>query len=267
MTEETYDDNMVKIMNLFLSENTENSVSENEISLENNIKNNKNIVLVIDDIGYNLMQLKPFLNFPGPMTFAVLPDLPYTQEAIILIKNAGKEIILHQPMEAEGIADEGFGAIYSKMSESDIIQILEKNIDQIPYIVGISNHMGSLATRDQLIVETVLDTASSYGLYFLDSLTIRDSLVGPAAAQKRMEIWERDVFLDNKPDRESIEKKMEEGKQIASTNGRAILIGHVWSSELAQTLMDIYPALIEEGFSLSTISRIMMEEANANTGD
>ena len=41
--------------------------------------------------------------------------------------------------------------------------------------------------------------------------------------------------------------------------GYAIMIGHVWSAELAQTLSDLYPQLVDQGFSLSTISRIMMD--------
>ncbi len=49
------------------------------------------------------------------------------------------------------------------------------------------------------------------------------------------------------------------------------MIGHVWSAELAQTLMDIYPQLIEEGYSLSTISHYMiksaMGEVDAGIGD
>jgi hypothetical protein len=36
------------------------------------------------------------------------------------------------------------------------------------------------------------------------------------------------------------------------------MIGHTWSSELAETLEELYPDLVEEGYSLSTISRFMM---------
>jgi len=50
-----------------------------------------------------------------------------------------------------------------------------------------------------------------------------------------------------------------------------VMIGHVWSAELAQTLADVYPNLIEEGYSLSTISKYMMQSAagdtNARPGD
>ena len=36
------------------------------------------------------------------------------------------------------------------------------------------------------------------------------------------------------------------------------MIGHAWSSELASTLQELYPELIEQGFSLSTVARIVM---------
>lgn len=225
------------------------------------------LVIVIDDVGYNMKQLEPFLAFPGALTMAVLPNVPYSKKAAERIHAAGKELILHQPMEAIGNLDEGGGALRSGMSAAEMVRTIERNVMQLPGAVGMNNHMGSAATRDPVIVETVLDTTRRLGLYFLDSMTIGDSLVGPIAARKRVRTWERDVFLDNKPDRESMEKVIAEGKRIASRYGRAVLIGHVWSAELAQTLMDLYPALVEEGFTLSTISRIMQEEAHENSGD
>jgi polysaccharide deacetylase 2 family uncharacterized protein YibQ len=57
------------------------------------------------------------------------------------------------------------------------------------------------------------------------------------------------------------------GKKKAEKSGAAVMIGHVWSAELAQTLSDLYPMLVEEGFSLSTISRVMLGEFDADSGD
>ncbi len=225
------------------------------------------IVIVIDDVGYNMDQLEPFLKFPGSITMAVLPNVPYTKKAAEATVRSGKELILHQPMEAIGDLNEGDGALLAGMSRADLVRTIEKNMMQVPGAIGVNNHMGSAATRDALIMETLLDTSRRLGLYFLDSMTIRDSLASPTAALMRMKIWERDVFLDNQPDRDYMVRAVEEGKRIASRYGRAILIGHVWSAELADTLMDLYPGLVEEGFTLSTISKIMQEEARENPGD
>ena len=69
------------------------------------------IVIVVDDAGYNLEDLDPFLKFPGPLSIAVLPGLPHSREAARRIKAAGKELLLHQPMEALGGENPGPGAI------------------------------------------------------------------------------------------------------------------------------------------------------------
>jgi hypothetical protein len=46
------------------------------------------------------------------------------------------------------------------------------------------------------------------------------------------------------------------GMKIAERRGSAIMIGHVWSNELAQILTEMYPELVSQGFSLSTIAKI-----------
>jgi polysaccharide deacetylase 2 family uncharacterized protein YibQ len=217
------------------------------------------LVFVIDDAGYNEWQLKPFLDLPGPVTIAVLPGLPYTRKAGELVKAAGKELILHQPMEAVGGLDPGPGAIRADMDDATIRSILRRNIAELPGVVGMNNHMGSKATSDVRVMSTVLDEMATSGLYFLDSLTIGDSVVQSVASLMRQSTWERTVFLDNTPDKASILHYIAEGTKVAEKRGYAVMIGHVWSAELAQTLADLYPQLMDQGFSLSTISRIMMD--------
>jgi len=217
------------------------------------------LVFVIDDAGHNEWQLEPFLALPGPVTIAVLPGLPFTTRAAVAVRDSGKELILHQPMEALADLDPGPGAIRADMDDATIRRVLRRNLAQVPGAAGVNNHMGSRATSDVRVMSTVLDELSTAGVYFLDSLTIGDSVVQSVASIMRQSVWERSVFLDNTPDRASMLHYIAEGTKIAEKRGYAIMIGHVWSAELAQTLADLYPQLIEQGFSLSTISRIMMD--------
>lgn len=222
-------------------------------------KQKKILVFIIDDAGHNLWQLEPFLKFPGPLSISVLPSLPYSKKAAEMIKSAGKELMLHQPMEAIGELDPGPGAIWSGMDDETIRKTIRSNLTEVNGALGINNHMGSKASADTRIMSTVLDETEKLGLYFLDSLTTSDSVVHSVASLMRQSTWERSVFLDNNPDKASIQHFVVEGSKIAEKRGYAIMIGHVWSSELAQTLTDLYPVLIEQGFSLSTISKIMMD--------
>ncbi len=225
------------------------------------------LVIVIDDVGMNLSQLEPFLRFPGPITFAVLPGLPYTKAAAQRIGAAGKEVILHQPMEAEGGQNTGPGAIRSSMNEFEVLATLSSNLTQVPGALGLNNHMGSLGTQDLALMRTIMGFCRERGLYFLDSRTTAKTLAPRAAQEASMEAWERDVFLDNESDRKSMEAKLREGMGMAERKGRAVMIGHVWSSDLASLLMDMYPELVEAGFSLTSISRMMRGLDDAGPGD
>ena len=225
------------------------------------------LIFVIDDVGYNLAQLKPFLDLPFPITFAVLPGLPHSAEAARMIRAAGKELILHQPMESVGGANPGPNAIYLSTSPSEAAAIVRRNLDSLPGAVGMNNHEGSAVTQNEALMEAIMAVAKSRGIYYLDSLTITDTATEGIALREKIRYWERDVFLDNSPDPVSIVQYVEVGKKKAEKNGAAVMIGHVWSAELAQTLSDLYPSLIEGGFSLSTISKVMLEEADASTGD
>jgi polysaccharide deacetylase 2 family uncharacterized protein YibQ len=73
-----------------------------------------------------------------------------------------------------------------------------------------------------------------------------------------IKIGERDVFIDNIQEKAAMIRSMEEGMKKAEQKGSAVLIGHTWSQELASTLMELYPELVERGFSLTTISRLVM---------
>ena len=77
-------------------------------------KPKKRIYIILDDGGHNTHQLKPFLQFPGKLSIAVIPRLKYSKEAAELIYQSGKTVMLHQPMQPLGKADPGAGAIYER---------------------------------------------------------------------------------------------------------------------------------------------------------
>lgn len=216
------------------------------------------VAFVIDDAGNNLRELVPFLSLPGPLTIAVLPGLPHSAEAARRARAAGKEVILHQPMEALGGQNPGPGAITVGMDAATIRSILAQNIAEIGPVVGMNNHQGSKVTEDREMMETVLAFCRDNGLYYLDSRTTADTVVPAVAAGMGIRIRERDVFVDNIQEKAAMIRFVQEGLQKAEKKGAAVMIGHAWSSELADTLRELYPELVEQGFSLSTISRIMM---------
>lgn len=225
------------------------------------------LIIVIDDVGYSMDELRPFLKLPFPITFAVLPQLVHSNDAALAIRDAGKELILHQPMEALGGNDPGPHAVYLSMDEATIERTVAENIDSFPYPpVGMNNHMGSAVTRDARAMRPILKLVKARGMYYLDSLTAPGTVTVQLCKELRTSYMERNVFLDNNTDREAIIAAIDEGKRIARKNSAAVMIGHVWSANLAATLMEIYPELVEEGYSLSTIREYMQMQAEENAG-
>jgi len=217
------------------------------------------IALVIDDCGYNTHQLVPFLDFPGPITFAILPGLPYTEKATEMVVKAGRDVILHQPMEAVGEENPGPGAIYLSMSDLEITTTISHNLDEIPQARGMNNHMGSLITADERVMFAVMGVLKERGLFFLDSLTTPDSKAEEIAKKVGTLYVNRSVFLDNLKDRQSIVDSVQRGLSTATKQGHAVMIGHVWTDTLADILIEMYPEIIGDGYEFVSLSDLIEE--------
>lgn len=214
------------------------------------------LIFVFDDAGHNLEQLQYFLDLPFPCTIAVLPKLPNSRETAKRIRAAGKELILHQPMQAVNPnIDPGEGAVKPGMNHEEIKKIVASNVEEIGPIAGMNNHEGSLITSDEKAMEAVLELCREKNIYFLDSRTSSKSVVPQVAKKLNMSIWERAVFLDNKRDKAYMKKQIIEGLEIASQRGEAIMIGHVVTVDLAILLKEMYSDLTQEGYTFSTISK------------
>ena len=214
------------------------------------------LIFVFDDAGHNLEQLQYFLDLPFPCTIAVLPKLPNSIETAKRIRAAGKELILHQPMQAVNPnIDPGKGAVKPGMNREEIKKIVASNVEEIGPIAGMNNHEGSLITSDEEAMNAVLELCREKNIYFLDSRTSSKSVVPQVAKKLNMSIWERAVFLDNKRDKAYMKKQIIDGLEIASQRGEAIMIGHVFTVDLAILLKEMYSDLTQEGYTFSTISK------------
>ena len=214
------------------------------------------LIFVFDDAGHNLEQLQYFLDLPFPCTIAVLPKLPNSIETAKRIRAAGKELILHQPMQAVNPnIYPGKGAVKPGMNREEIKKIVASNVEEIGPIAGMNNHEGSLITSDEEAMEAVLELCREKNIYFLDSRTSSKSVVPQVAKKLNMNIWERAVFLDNKRDKAYMKKQIIDGLEIASQRGEAIMIGHVFTVDLAILLKEMYSDLTQEGYTFSTISK------------
>lgn len=219
------------------------------------------IAVVIDDVGYSLDGLKSFLAIPFPIAFAVLPNLPHSAEAARLISAAGRELLVHMPMEARNGENPGPGAILASQDDRQIEQTLDQGFAGLPAAVGMNNHMGSKATADQRVMAIVMRYLADRGLYFLDSRTTSDTLAPALAGRYGVRFLSRDVFVDNQTDAAYIVKAIRSGVDLARSRGQAVLIGHVQDAELARELTRLLPGLERQGVQLVAPSSLARREA------
>ena len=218
--------------------------------------NGAKLVLIFDDGGQNLSQLESFLALPFPVTVAVLPKLAHSKQAAERVRKSGKELMLHQPMQAINLSvNPGPGAITPDMTLYEIETLLRENIAEIGPVRGVNNHEGSLICEDEVKIGTVLQVCSNMGLYFVDSRTTSQTRVPQAAMSLGLSYYERNVFIDNTKNRADIISEIMKGVSIANKNGTAIMIGHVWSADvLPEILSELYPLLSGKGYVFTTVS-------------
>jgi polysaccharide deacetylase 2 family uncharacterized protein YibQ len=234
--------------------NTENKITQTKPVT----KEIKHIALVIDDVGYNLDNLDYFLKFPGPVTFAVLPNLQYSREAAQKINAAGKEVIVHMPMEAlNSNLDHGPGAIFTDMTDEEIVKLLKQALNSVPYAVGMNNHMGSKATADLRVMNIIINFTELNDLFFLDSLTNPESVSGMVSEINKIPVLKRNIFLDVKNDKESVKNQYIKGLEITENTDPVILIGHIQNIEVINVLNDMYPGFKEKGIELKYLSELV----------
>ena len=184
------------------------------------------LAVVMDDMGYNLTLGRRVINLPVPVTVAILPHAPNAHTLAVDARWAGKEVILHQPMEAMNSRRREHGTLMLAMNRPLFTTTLTAALRAVPYSVGVSNHTGSLLTQHEEPMSWLMAHIGSRGLYFLDSRTTADTVAVRAARAWGVPVLRRDVFLDHEPTPEAIEAAFERVLGIARDRGHAVLIAH-----------------------------------------
>ncbi|HVO76501.1 MAG TPA: divergent polysaccharide deacetylase family protein [Candidatus Bathyarchaeia archaeon] len=215
------------------------------------------VAICVDDFGFfNNSLVREFLELDVPLTISVIPGLKYSEKVCREAAEAGKDILCHLPMEAE---KEGWDAgdiplIRVSMKPKEIERALTKALATTPGVVGINNHMGSRATADRKVMQTVLRICKTRGLFFFDSMTTPHSVVREVAKEVGATEAGNDLFLDRTEgeSRENMRKLL----SIASQRGAAIGILHVKSQSLEDLRWMIDEAR-KQGIDFLTISQMI----------
>jgi len=174
------------------------------------------VAIIIDDLGYDKKIALKLSKLNAMLTFSILTYSPFQKSSARLSR--------------------------ASMTPDQLTRQLEKNLDKVPFIKGVNNHMGSKMTAESSQMYQIFSILKKRGLYFVDSRTTAETLCKPSARLFQIPFAQRDVFLDHLVEVEFIRKQLKELVRIAQRNGYAVGIGHPHSLTY-QVLHEMLPDL------------------------
>lgn len=216
----------------------------------------RRIAVIIDDIGFDLRVVEELARIEAPVAFAILPNTPHAREAARILHAAGREILLHLPMEPHSYPaeDPGRGALFVDMGDAAILRQIEKDLAAVPYVSGVNNHMGSRFMEDETRLAVVMQELSKRELFFVDSLTTSHSRAGSAAAKAGVPFAARAAFIDHTPGYEAALANLVHPPRPGWEQGKPLLmIGHPHPATI-RALRDAQSLWQEEGVRMIPVS-------------
>jgi len=218
------------------------------------------IAIVIDDIGYRYTD-KQALLLPGAITYSVLPHTPYGKKLAMKANAKHKEVLLHIPMESENGKKLGPGALTSTMNKAEIYASLNKSLVEVPFAIGINNHMGSYLTQLVEPMSWTMGFLKQHHLLFLDSKTSQYSKASIIAEKLGVPVNRRHVFLDNQLTEDYINKQFQSLIRHAKSQDFAIAIAHP-HPETIKALLRLIPTLQQNDIELVALSALYSTPTN-----
>jgi len=209
------------------------------------------IVIIVDDLGLNKKPIDQLLKIPAPITFAVLPNLPYSSYAAEKADKKGWDVILHMPMEPKESSgytavDAGDEVLLMGLPKEAILSKLNNSLSSVPHVIGVNNHMGSKFMENGELMELILKDLKGKGLLFVDSKTSSESKGYETALELGMNTAQRDVFLDNlSKGSQYVKDQLEKLVDISKKRGYAIGICHPYPATV-KALSEMIPQINDE---------------------
>lgn len=208
------------------------------------------VAIIIDDIGYNLAKTKRIAALPARITGSIIPLTPWARDSAKILARNGKEVFLHIPMQssAKQMRDvpEYSMAIRLETTPEQAADYIEKSINSVPYLAGVNNHEGSIATENRALMDAIMPPIKRHNLVFIDSWTSAKSLAGKAAKSAGLRWGKRAIFLDIPAGKEEAVKAFGKMMAIARRKGEVIAIGHPHDATL-EVLEEEIPVALAEG--------------------
>lgn len=222
------------------------------------------LCVIIDDFGnYNNFMLDSLLvkfgELPVEVAFAILPNLPYSNFVMEYFKFENRELLLHAPLQPQNDNIKA-GELVINTSDDAIVIInkLNRFYQDLPFINGLNNHMGSKATEDIDVMTTILEWCRDNNLYFVDSATTNKSVAYKIARELGLPVAKRDIFLDvPDPTKATVDNYLTKMRKYYQANRNILVITHSSSLERRDNLLYFIEEAQKIGFRLVPVSEYL----------
>ncbi len=218
------------------------------------------VALIVDDGGYGGEPTETILGLDPVLTLAILPFAPESRETAEAAAARGFELMLHMPMESADPSATYPGGLTVSMTPEEVREATRQALEDVPGIAGVNNHTGSRYTEDEAAISAFLAALDPNALYFVDSRTSPKSRAHDTAVRLGFPALSRDVFLDNRDDRQAILRQTDELIERARAHGAAIGICH-FRPVTASVLGDVLDRLEAAGIEVVPVSQLMASTA------
>lgn len=224
------------------------------------------LAIIIDDFGgWSRDGVEEMIALPAPITCAVMPCLENTQSDCEKANEAGKEIILHMPLEAhKKLPENWYGSMYVKNTDSVEVakQKVKRGFESVKYAKGMNIHIASGVCQNKVLMEAIMQEAKDESMFFVDSFTHQKSVCKEVAKTVEIPFGIRTEFLEKAGIKsyDNAKRELIRMCEHAKKYGKAIAIGHVGmegGKTTAQAIKDMLPHIRAQGIELCFASQIV----------
>ena len=156
------------------------------------------LALVLFGFGDDLDEARRVFDLPVPFAVALAPDAKTSSAMFRAAHERGREVVLHVPLEPVNYPqlNPGPGTLLVTLKPDRVTGTMRRWLDQSGPVLGVANHMGSLATQDMTLMGAVYRELKRRHLPFIHVQPAAGAVCRSLAAELGVIYDEPDAVLD-----------------------------------------------------------------------
>jgi hypothetical protein len=186
------------------------------------------LALVLFGFGDDLDGAQRVFDLPVPFAVAVAPDTRASSALFRAAHDEGREVVLHIPLEPVNYPqlNPGPGTLLVTLKPDRATGTMRRWLDRSGPVVGVANHMGSLATQDMTLMGAVYRELKRRHLPFIHVQPAAGAVCRSLAAELGVIYDEPDDVLDTEARAKSakaLDRRWDEILEQTRTRGHAVV--------------------------------------------